>query len=178
MNKKSKQIFSWLNPKLELRKTEKYGKGVFAEDNLKKNELLAIFGGYIMTIKKEERLSKKVSDNSIQISDDFVLGVKKIFELEDASFFNHSCDPNAGFNGQIFLVAMRGIKKDEEITFDYAMVLCKSKGAKYYKFKCLCGKSNCRRYLTEEDWKILELQKKYSGYFQWYLQEKINKIKK
>ena len=31
------RMFSWMNPKLEVRDTGKYGKGVFAKENLKKD---------------------------------------------------------------------------------------------------------------------------------------------
>lgn len=90
-------------------------------------------------------------------------------------FVNHSCDPNAGFNGQIFMVAMRDIKKDEEIVYDYAMLMHANKRSNsYFKMKCKCGSKMCRGFITENDWKISELQKRYDGYFQWYLQEKIN----
>lgn len=171
---KSKRTFSWMNPKLEVRGTKKYGKGVFAKEDIRKDELLAVFGGYVMTIQEEEKLPSFMNDYGLQISRDFVLGIKKKAEVSDAEYFNHSCDPNAGFHGQIFLVAMRDVEKGEEITFDYAMVLCSSRGAKYYKFKCFCERTNCRKYLTEADWKNPELQKKYKGYFQYFLQDKIN----
>ena len=177
---KSKRTFSWMSPKLEVRSVPKYGKGakgVFAKKDIKKDELLAVFGGYVMTIREEEKLNFPMNDYSLQISEDFVLGPNKIEDISDVDFFNHSCDPNAGFNGQIFLVAMRNIKKEEEITFDYAMVLCKAKNAKTYKFKCLCGKDNCRKTLSEDDWEIPELQERYDGYFQYYLQGKIDKLK-
>ena len=104
------------------------------------------------------------------------LGVKKKSEIEYSCFFNHSCDPNAGINGQIFLVAMRDIEKGEQITFDYAMTLHHTEGVGRYELKCLCGSKNCRGTITEDDWKIPELQKKYAGYFQWYLEEKIKKL--
>lgn len=174
--KESRRMFSWMNPKLEVRKTEKYGEGVFATDDIKKEELLAIFGGYILTLEEEEKLPEELSDTGVQIHDNFVLTSKEA--KEDTDCFNHSCDPNSGFKGQIFLVAMKDIQKGEEITFDYAMVLHKAKNTKLYKFKCLCGSGLCRGDISENDWKILELQERYSGYFQWYLQEKINKIKK
>jgi len=94
--------------------------------------------------------------------------------LEVASYFNHSCNPNAGFKGQIFLVAMRNIRKGEQITFDYGMVLHEIKNLdKQYKLKCYCGSKKCRRFITFNDWKKPELQKKYFGYFQLYLQEKL-----
>jgi len=170
--------FSWMNPKLEVRETQKYGKGVFAKKDIKKSEILTIFGGYIKTNKEEVGLESSVSDEGVQIAEDFSLGVLKSEELEDASFFNHNCNPNAGFAGQVFLVAMRNIKKREQVTFDYSMVLSKTKGVKFYKMKCSCGSKNCRGYITDDDWKIPELQKKYKGYFQWYLQEKIKNLKK
>jgi len=173
---KKKQTFSWMNPKLKVEETGKYGKGVFARKNIKKKELLAIFGGHILTAKEESLLPNKYNDTGVQIADNFVLTSCK--KKEDVDYINHSCNPNAGYNGQIFLVAMRMIKKDEEITFDYAMVLHNSRGIKKYNMKCLCGSSNCRGFVTDNDWKKTELQEKYSGYFQWYLQEKINLIKK
>lgn len=170
--------FSWMNPKLEVRETQKYGKGVFAKKDIKKSEILTIFGGYIKNNKEEAGLKSSVSDEGVQISEDFSLGVLKPEELEDASFLNHSCSPNAGFAGQIFLVAMRNIKKGEQVAFDYAMVLSKTKGVKFYKMKCSCGSKSCRGYIADNDWKIPELQKKYKRYFQFYLQEKIKKLKK
>jgi hypothetical protein len=178
MMKKTKnkpKPFSWMNPKLEVRETQKYGKGVFAKKDIKKDEILNIFGGYIISIKEAEKFPNEIRDESVQISEEFCLGVSKKSELERSSYFNHSCNPNAGFKGQIFLVAIRNIKKNEQILFDYAMVLSKAKGAKFYKMECFCGSKNCRGYITDNDWKILELRKKYKGYFQLYLQEKIKK---
>jgi len=54
-----KRMFSWMNPKLEVRDTGKYGKGVFAKENLKKDEVLAIFGGGISLEKEWSGRMKK-----------------------------------------------------------------------------------------------------------------------
>lgn len=169
-------MHSWVNPILKIKKTKK-GSGVFTSKEINKDTLLAIFGGYVMTLKEEKKLPLSVGDFSHQIHDEFVLGIKDLKEIDIAVMFNHSCSPNAGFNGQIFLVAMKKIKKGEEITFDYAMVLHRAKGVQPYKLKCLCGTKNCRKIITDNDWKKLDLQKKYRGYFQFYLEKKIN-IKK
>jgi SET domain-containing protein len=177
MKKIEEREFSWMNPSLEIRDTEKYGKGIFAKEDIKKNKILTIFGGYVKTIIEEEKLDSSISDEGIQISDNLCFGILRKEDLEGASFFNHSCNPNAGFKGQIFLVSMRRIKKDEEICFDYAMVLSKSKGAKFYKIKCECKSVNCRKLITDNDWKKKDLQRKYDGFFQWYLQEKIKNKK-
>jgi len=174
-SKNMRDSFSLTSPKLEVGKTTKYGKGVFAKGKFKKDEIITVFGGYIMSRKDELLLPSSINDNGIFISDDIVLGIKKKSEIEIASYFNHSCSPNSGFKGQIFLVAMRDIEKGEEITFDYAMVLHKSKNLPPYKMKCFCLSKDCRKIVSDSDWKNKYLQKKYKGYFQFYLQEKINK---
>jgi len=169
------RTFSWTSSKVTVKSTKKYGRGVFAVKKIKKGETLAIFGGYIKTIEEWENLPKSFRDNGVQIEEDFVLVAPTKLGLEDASYFNHSCEPNAGFNGQIILVAMQDIKNGKQVTFDYAMVLHKPKKGSSYKFECLCGVKNCRKFVTDNDWKIKKLQKKYNGYFQFYLQNKINK---
>lgn len=170
VEKSSKRMFSWMNPDLEVRETGKYGKGVFAKKDIKKGELLAIFGGYIVKIKDE------LEDSGIQISEDFVL--TSLDHLEATDFINHSCNPNSGIKENLFLISMCKIKKGEQVTFDYAMCLYSKTKKENYKINCLCGSKNCRKIITSNDWKKKELQKKYNGYFQWFLQEKINKLKK
>ena len=166
-----KRAFSWLNPKLKVHGTGKFGRGVFVNEKIRKGERLAIFGGHIISLEEEASLPKRISDSGVQVSEEFVL--TSIENEEDADCFNHSCEPNAGFRGQIFLVAIKDIEMSEQITFDYAMALFGDE----YKMKCLCGTRKCRGYVTAEDWKLPELQNKYEGYFQYFLQEKINKLK-
>lgn len=171
-----KKMYSWLNPNLKVKETKLYGGGVYSLTNIKKDTLLAIFGGYVMTAKEESKLPSLIKDLAHQIHENFVLGIKNVKKIQDSDMFNHSCNPNAGFNGQIFLVSLKNIHKGEQITFDYAMVLHKSRGVKTYKMKCLCGSKNCRGVITDKDWKNKNLQEKYKGYFQYYLEEKIKKI--
>ncbi len=173
MNKKYK--FHWLNPKLEVKDSDVEGAGTLAKGNIKKNDLLLVLSGYVMKLSEEEKLPGSLSDNGIQVTDNLSLCVSKKSELGGINFFNHSCDPNAGIKGQIFLVAMRNIKKGEEVTFDYAMTLCESSDAQPYKLKCLCKKKNCRGVITDSDWRNKELQKRYKGYFQYFIQEKIDR---
>jgi len=169
--------YFWTSEKIEPRKTEKLEIGTFAKKNIKKGERLIIQGGYVVPIKLEEELPSEFNDNGIQITEDLVLSIREKEKIGGINYVNHSCNANAGFNGHIFIVAMRDIKKDEEITIDYVMTLHRCKDAKIYKMKCLCGSKNCRGYITDTDWKIPALQKKYNGYFQYYLQEKINALR-
>jgi len=92
-----------------------------------------------------------------KVTEEFVLGPEHEIDIEDTDFFNHCCDPNTGFKGQIFLVAMRDIRPDEEICFDYAMCLSPVEGMRY-EFPCRCGSSACRGRVTSRDWLLPELQ--------------------
>ncbi|KKQ87855.1 MAG: Nuclear protein SET [Parcubacteria group bacterium GW2011_GWF2_38_8] len=178
--RKKKRMFSWMNPKLEVRDTKKYGKGVFAKKDLKKDETLIVMGGYVLDINGENRLRGFPEDKPIEISEDFSFCplTSEDIKLMPQHYVNHSCEPNAGWKGQVFMVAIRDIRAGEEIVYDYAMVVCSNKDSKtYFKMKCKCGSKNCRKIIDEEGWKNSELQKKYKGYFQWYLEEKINKNK-
>ena len=53
---------------------------------------------------------------------------------------NHSCDPNASFNAEGLLVALRDIAPGDEITYHY---LHHPVPASPWNFKCTCGSANC-----------------------------------
>jgi SET domain-containing protein len=173
-----KYKFYWLNPKLHVKKTVNCGLGTYAKEDIQKGEKVLVLSGYVMRLQDEAKLPGTLSDNGLQISEDFSLCVSKEEELGGINYFNHSCSPNVGINGQIFLVAMKKIKAGEEAVFDYAMTLCQSKNVEPYHMDCLCGKRNCRKVITDSDWEKPELQEKYDGYFQYFIQEKINKRNK
>ena len=148
---------------------------MFARVAVKAGERLAIFGGRVLPVVEE------IGDYALQIDEDFVIDEVSAHSgdfYKDTFFFNHSCEPNAGIKGQIFLVAMRDIPENEEVTFDYALCLHETKGAPPYRMECLCGRTSCRKVITDNDWKIKKLQQKYNGWFSWYLQEKINRLRK
>jgi D-alanine-D-alanine ligase len=56
---------------------------------------------------------------------------------------NHSCDANTGIDG-LNMVALRSIKKNEELTLDYSQFLDEN----MEPFHCKCGSSNCRGLIT------------------------------
>ena len=69
--------------------------------------------------------------------------------------FNHACDGNLGFDRQGNYVAIRRVRKDEELTFDYGLYETNPK----FRLICSCGK-NCRKIITGNDWKKLLLDQK------------------
>jgi hypothetical protein len=167
---------SWLHPDLEKRNSTKHGGGIFARADIRKGERLAIFGGKIMLIDEMYELPVEMQGYTMQIEERLVIGPASPVP-EDTDFFNHSCDPNSGFKGQVFLVAMRDIVAGEEITFDYAMTVSASLGSDMvFCMECACGCPGCRKTITEDDWKLPELRVRYKGYFSQYIQEKIEAL--
>lgn len=173
-----KHHYSWLSPKAKKRRSSIHHCGIFACAPVKKDEVICVFGGQIMSADDYKKLSPKRA----AIVDKYGLGIENGFFLimpfgellEGDDFFNHSCNPNAGFSGQITLIAMKQIQKGEEITFDYAM--CESDPN--YRIRCRCGIGQCRKEITGNDWKKSSLQKKYMNYFSYPIQKKIGVTKR
>lgn len=141
-------------------------RGLFARQPIAKGELLAVFGGKSVTYAELMEVPQDIRRLAIQVADDWYL---LSIQDSEADWVNHSCTPNAGFQGQIVLVAMRDIHIGEEITFDYAM----SDSSNYDEFDCMCGSPDCRGYVSGHDWRLPELQHRYQGFFTPHIQAKI-----
>lgn len=168
-----KPSFSWIIDCIEVRKTS-CGKGLFTIKKIKKGERVIVYGGYIMTFQEYYKIPKNLSEYPFQVDDDLLFGQKNKNEFSIVDYLNHSCDPNCGFNGQLSVVAMRNIEKGEQITMDYSMCLSLNK---FLNMKCMCNSDKCRGIIRGGDWKIKKLQLLYDGYYQPYIQNKINKQK-
>lgn len=163
--------FSYLNPKCEARAHPAGGCGVFANAAITKGELISLWGGRIIRKEELDPSIPRFTERVLQMDEDLYL--LTVEEKEPNDCFNHSCDPNLGFFGQIGLVALRDIEADEEVMFDYAM----SDGSPYDEFECYCGSANCRKKVTGNDWKLPELWEKYNGYFSPYLARRIASLR-
>jgi SET domain-containing protein len=162
-------VHSWMNPSCEKRPTP-CGYGLVARERIPSGSLILVQGGHVTPINGTGSISEEIWNFPIQITDEFQIGTKHPHEIEDTDFINHSCDPNAGWKGQIFLAAMCDIEADEEIRFDYAMAV----SVPGYGFDCICGSRNCRGHVDSRDWMVPEIQERYRGWFQYYLQAKID----
>ena len=164
--------YSYLSPKLELRAcNEKGGFGLFALESIAAGELLAMWGGQIVTGDQLALLPIERQIHGIQVDED--LYQVPITEGDPADYFNHSCDPNCGLDSPISLVAIREILPGEEACFDYAM----SDSSDYDEFECGCGGKTCRGRITGRDWQLPELQEKYDRFFSPYLQRRIEGLR-
>lgn len=161
----------YLTPKAAARLKSHREYGVYAVEAIETDELIAVFGGEVVTQKQFDTLPDRLRRLSIQVEEGlFLVAVNE----GPADYVNHSCDPNSGLSGQIELVTMRDIAVGEEITFDYAM----SDGSDYDEFECECGAPDCRGTVRGTDWRNPALWEKYAGHFSPYLQRRIEKIKR
>jgi len=164
------KTFSYLNPNCTAHDHAEGGCGVFANAVISKGELVSLWGGQIVRKSELDPSMPRFTQRVIQVDEDLYLLTAE--EKEPNDCFNHSCDPNLGFFGQIGLVALRDIKVGEELMFDYAM----SDGGPYDEFTCYCGSAHCRGKVTGNDWKLPELWEKYKGYFSPYLARRIANV--
>ena len=74
---------------------------------------------------------------------------------------NHSCSPNVGFYGSDDFVAMRSIKRGEELCWDYAF----DENNPKFRMRCHCGAVNCRCVVTGCDWLALSADAGCIRYF-------------
>ncbi len=145
----------------------KGGRGLFAREKVRAGDVLVVWGGEVVSGEALRSMAEDRLRLALQVEDDLYL----LTTNEGAAdWVNHSCDPNAGLDGQIVLVALRDIRAGEEITFDYAT----SDASPYDEFECGCASRHCRGHVTGSDWRLPELQKRYEGHFSPYVQRRID----
>ena len=167
-----KQSWSYFNSKCEVHKNKEGECAVFARVFIPKGELISLWGGDIVLMSSLDPSMPRFTQRVLQIDEELCILTAE--EKEPNDCFNHSCDPNLGFTGQIGLVTMRDVQAGEELTFDYAM----SDSSPYDEFECYCGSKICRKKITGNDWKIPELWRRYEGYFSTYLAKRIEVLRK
>lgn len=148
---------SYLSRKAEGRsQPRKGGHGVFAVEPIVKNEMVAVWGGEVLTSTQVALLPEDRRRLVLQVDEDqFLYSTRE----GPADWVNHSCDPNCGIRGQVTLVAIRDIEPGEELCFDYAM----SESNAFEEFACRCGTPQCRGTLSREDWRRPDLRLRYRG---------------
>lgn len=119
------------------------GLGVFANRDYKKGEVVLLWNPKgDLTAKQVRRLPKEKRKYLSRIRENkyVILGIP-------GRYINHSCEPNTRSKNNMD-IAVRDIKKGEEITADYAVENVP------VNFRCKCGKYNCReeiRFAVEID---------------------------
>ena len=162
---------SYLSAKAIVRESRIHGRGLFAVEAFRKDEIVAVKGGHVFDRRTLEAIQPVLGPAEIQIGEDLFIGPLAQSEREGSMIYsNHSCEPNIGVRGQIVFVAMRDIEAGEELTHDWAMT-----DDDAAQMECRCGAAACRKIVTGQDWRRKELQEKYGHYMSWYLLEKIER---
>ena len=130
--------------------------GLCAARNIKKGEKIIEYKGKKITHKKAEEGTKYGHD----ITYLFTLNKKYVldgdFKFNIARLINHSCNPNCEVLDQkklvLWISAMRDIKKNEELTYDYGFSFDRD----YKSHVCKCGSKNCVGFIVRQGsrWRI------------------------
>ena len=111
-----------------------HGKGVFANRNLKKGEIVMKWNTSTVLIKSEARKIPEKFKKYLVFSNG-----KYIMAQPPEKYVNHSCKPNTR-EGNHYDFAIRNIRKGEELTTDYSQ-----NAPPHIKMKCACGNRNCKK---------------------------------
>ena len=147
------------NPKIEIRKTGRYGDGVFAACKILKNEIVAVYDGPIYPY-DYALWSPQLEDHVIQCGENEWRATDGL-----AKFINHSCEPNCGVKGLFEFVAMRDVEADEELTYDYEM----TENHPEWSMLCICGKPTCRTVIGQYRNMPQSVRENYKGYISAWL---------
>ena len=130
--------------------------GLFAKSDIKKGEKVIEYKGRKFTHKQVEEDDRFDNSKAIYL---FTLNERYVLDgdtkTNTAKYINHSCDPNCEvdiINGKIWIIAIKDIKKGDELSYDYGF----GYDADFRQFPCKCGSKNCCGYIVRDDqrWRI------------------------
>lgn len=129
------------------------GWGMFASRPIKKRETIFVFGGSIIDFQETKR-------RGLWECMPIQIGFNRYIDtLPPGIFVNHSCDPNAGITNDRDLIAIRDIKKGDEIRFDYSTTM--EENSFTMECKCLCMAKECRHVVADFSTLPSDTQKYY-----------------
>jgi hypothetical protein len=139
-----------------------FGKCLIANSDIAKDELIVEFDGDVLEVEKASLLPQANVNHAIQFEEHKWRDSNGV-----ARNINHSCEPNCGMKGLFTLVAMRDIKKGEELLWDYDM----SEDSDW-RMECECGTPSCRKVIGSFAQLPDEVRQKYKGYISDWLVKK------
>ena len=130
--------------------------GLFAKSDIKRGEKVIEYKGRKFTHKQVEEDDRFDNSKAIYL---FTLNERYVLDgdtkTNTAKYINHSCNPNCEvdiINGKIWIIAIKDIKKGDELSYDYGF----GYDADFRQFPCKCGSKNCCGYIVRDDqrWRI------------------------
>jgi SET domain-containing protein len=131
--------------KLVFVKKSKNGRGIFAKRNIETSQMIIQIKGKLITCYEDDNLDEQTRSNTIRFNNEKFISPKG----ELGELINHSCNPNTKIvkkNQKLFIIAIKPIGKNAEVTFDYSTVLASDD---IWKMKCNCGSKNCRKIIKK-----------------------------
>ena len=137
-------------------------KGLCASKNISAGSRIIEYIGKIISNKEVEKNPKFDNTKDIYLFDiNNRLSLDGNYKWNTARLINHSCNPNCEVEGKgskLWITAIKDIKKDEELSYDYGF----SYDSDYKQFPCKCRSKNCVGYIVREGsrWRINKKFKK------------------
>mgnify|MGYP003956323603 CR=1 FL=1 len=131
-------------------------RGLCAAKNINAGTKIIEYIGKIISNKDVEKNPKFDNSKDIYLFDlNKRVSLDGNYKWNTARLINHSCDPNCEVIGRgvkLWISALRDIKKEEELSYDYGFSFDKD----YKQFPCKCGKRNCVGYIVRSGsrWRI------------------------
>jgi hypothetical protein len=130
-----------LHPDIVVKNSKISGKGLFAKRFIPKGTIVWILKGTKIYTKKDY---KKFKPRYRSYIDRYAYQDEKenyVLAGDRAMYWNHSCNPNTGgYMKDDKDVALRDIKKGEEVTQDYGLLMTQNEKP----IECHCGSLICR----------------------------------
>jgi uncharacterized protein len=121
--------------KLYVGRSKISGKGLFISNNVHKGQVVLIVKGAIIRRIEKTKADAMKFPNHMGIYKNHWIRPDKPF-----IYINHSCSPNISVKGRVSFVALRDIKKGEELFFDYS-----TSEDTLWEMSCYCGSNKCRK---------------------------------
>ena len=138
-------------PLYEVRSSDIHGRGVFAARRIRKGTRIVEYTGERIS---DDEADKRYDEANMRRHHTFLFTLDKTTVVDgspetgggDASYINHSCDPNCEAligGGRIHIYALRTIYPGEELLYDYQYELTNDPADRKY-YLCRCGAERCR----------------------------------
>lgn len=154
---KKKAVKKLVGRRIVVRGSKIHGRGVFAAQDLPKGTLLIEYTGKRIT---SEEADEKYGDDESPHTFLFLLNNDMVVDANyggnSSRFINHSCSPNCepfeDEDERLWFETKKDIKKGEELTWDYQLVIEEKYTPAIKKlYQCFCGSKKCRgNFLAEK----------------------------
>ncbi len=147
-------------------KSKLHGKGLFINESAKPGDVIDYIHGDIHVFRHPTNtISKKMMD---------WIGTGRYSWIDTSNskfrFINHSCDPNVAHVSERRVIAIKNLKKGDELVYDYSL----TEAEPGWQIQCSCGTKDCRRIIGP----IYTIPQKTFDKYKKYIPKKFQKIYK